>query len=250
MMACNQIEKYLYKRADGIIAAQEFADKHVENQGGSDAHYAYISNAVDLNDCPDVENFTNKKKEKFIVTYIGAMGKANGVDEVLDAAKLVKNKNIEFHFMGDGPLLKQFLDRLKSENISNVLFHSPVAKKDVYKHITSADAFIVNIPNEKPYEYGLAHNKVFDYMVMGRPTIIATNTTHNPINEYNAGINVASNDAQGMANAADKLYMLSNKELEKMGQNARRGIEEKYNFENQGRLLDCALKTVLKKFKK
>ncbi len=54
-----------------------------------------------------VEGIANIGKDDFVAIFCGAHGIANGLDAVLDAAKVLINRNersIKFLFIGDGKL--------------------------------------------------------------------------------------------------------------------------------------------------
>lgn len=240
ILLMGAFEKYLYRASDAIIVAQEKACEHIEQRGGDKAKVFYIPNGVDLDVLPHVPAPV-QKSAKLKVMYIGAMGFANGVEEVIDCAALVDPAEAEFFLMGDGHLRAKLEEKTVAAGLKHVKFVPPVAKSDVYAHIADADAFIVNIPAKKPYSYGIAHNKIFDYMAMARPTIIATNTQDNPITEYDAGILVPSNDAKGMSEAVKRLVSMPLREREAMGLCGRKGIEEKYNFSILGMQLERIL---------
>lgn len=240
ILLMGAFEKYLYRASDRIIVAQEKAHEHIVQRGGSREKVFYIPNGVDLDVLPKA-TAPSAKNDKFKVMYIGAMGFANGVEEVIDCAALVDPDVAEFYLMGDGHLRAKLEQKVAAAGFKHVKFVPPVAKSDVYAKIADADAFIVNIPAKRPYDFGIAHNKIFDYMAMSRPTIIATNTSDNPITEYKAGILVPSNDVKGMSKAVKRLAAMSLEERTEMGLLGRRGIEERYNFALLGKELERVL---------
>jgi glycosyltransferase involved in cell wall biosynthesis len=150
------IEKYLYRNADAILAAQPLTSQHVQEQGGSKGKIFFIPNGVDLSQLP--ATVTAPPNEIFTVMYIGAMGLANGMFEILDAAKILKGRKVEFQMIGDGPLRHALMEKARTENIDNIVFRAAVPKTEIYAAMQNADAYIVNIPDKKPYRYGLAHN--------------------------------------------------------------------------------------------
>lgn len=247
ILLMGAFEKYLYRASDAIIVAQEKAYRHIEQRGGDKGKVFYIPNGVDLDVLPEVAA-PLQKNTKLKVMYIGAMGFANGVEEVIECAALVDPDVAEFYLMGDGHLRARLEQKVTATGLNHVKFIPPVAKSDVYAHIAEADVFIVNIPAKKPYDFGIAHNKIFDYMAMSRPTIIATNTAENPVTEYNAGILVPSNDIKGMSEAIYRLADMSLEARIAMGSSGRRGIEEKYNFSRLGKQLEHILVDVTARY--
>jgi len=245
------IEKQLYRRAGSIVVAQQHADRHIaERCADVDvSKVCYVPNGADLSVCPKPRMRRGELNAgRFRVMYIGAMGNANGVEEIIDAAACVTDNRVEFVLMGDGPLRKQLELRAKKAGRDNVIFLPPVPRDEVYLRMQDADVFIVNVPDKKPYRYGLAHNKIFDYMAVARPTVIATNTQENPISDCDAGILVPSNDAKQMAVAVEALANKGRDELDAMGQRARKAVEDVYDFSILAKKLEAALLKVLKAY--
>ncbi|TDA37062.1 MAG: hypothetical protein DSO07_12970, partial [Thermoproteota archaeon] len=67
--------------------------------------------------CPPV----SKVKKNFIIVYSGAFSVAYDFDQVLCAAKLLKNENVKFVLQGGGELLGYLKDKVKELNLKNVI---------------------------------------------------------------------------------------------------------------------------------
>jgi glycosyltransferase involved in cell wall biosynthesis len=73
-------------------------------------------------------------------------------------------------------------------------------------------------------------NKLYDYMAMGRPTLIALNAANNPIAESGGGVTVPPGDAVALANAIEQLAGLPETDLQSIGQKARAYVEQHNDF--------------------
>src|SRR5690606_40926620 len=63
------------------------------------------------------------KEETFKLIHFGALGVANGIETILDAAKLIKNdSSIQFVFLGGGSTEKELMSICKKEGLDNVVF--------------------------------------------------------------------------------------------------------------------------------
>ena len=132
-----------------------------------------IPNGCDLN---LVYNITkNKKDKKFIVVFTGAHGFANGLDAVLDAAKiLIQNGeiDIEIQFIGDGVLKPKLIKRVEVENIKNCKFIDPMPKNDLFTYLQKeANVGLMILDNIPAFYYGTSPNKFFDYISLGLPVL-------------------------------------------------------------------------------
>ena len=132
-----------------------------------------IPNGCDLN---LVYNITKNKKDKqFIVVFTGAHGFANGLDAVLDAAKiLIQNGeiDIEIQFIGDGVLKPKLIKRVEVENIKNCKFIDPMPKDDLFTYLQKeANVGLMILNNIPAFYYGTSPNKFFDYISLGLPVL-------------------------------------------------------------------------------
>lgn len=79
----------------------------------------------------------------------------------------------------------------------------------------------------------LGNTKLFEYMEAGLPVICTNfNVWNNIIKEYKCGICIEPKDANEISNAINYLY--DNPQIaHKMGENSRRAVLEKYNWNSQ-----------------
>jgi len=53
-------------------------------------------------DAMALRNKHNVSKDSFVITYVGAYGVANHLDQILETANILRDKNIVFWLIGDG----------------------------------------------------------------------------------------------------------------------------------------------------
>lgn len=183
-----------------------------------------IPNGCDLN---LIEKKTHKNNnEEFVAVFIGAHGIANGLDNVLDAAKVLLDKgrnDIFIQFIGDGMLKPKLQKRARREGLTNCCFLDPMSKNELFAYLKeSANVGLMILDNVPSFYYGTSPNKFFDYLSLGLPVInnypgwLAEIITRNQ-----CGIAVPPNDPEAFADSLIKLK--DNPSLrEKMGKNALR----------------------------
>jgi glycosyltransferase involved in cell wall biosynthesis len=230
------LEKFLYKRADKIIVLLPRANEYIEKLGISPEKIVWIPNGVDF------ERFQFKNggslrdetytSDEFIVTYTGAIGKANNLDVAIEAAKILQKDypNIKFLFVGDGPEKGRLLEIVKKEKINNVEFRPPVAKNKIVEIILKSDALFFHLQDSPIFKYGISSNKLFDYLASGKPIIFSSNSINNPVEEAKAGITVPPDNPQALADAIIKLYKMSPEERRAMGLNGRKYVEKYHSL--------------------
>ncbi|ACK41873.1 MULTISPECIES: glycosyltransferase family 4 protein [Dictyoglomus] len=230
------LEKFLYKRADKIIVLLPRANEYIEKLGISPEKIVWIPNGVDF------ERFQFKNggslrdetytSDEFIVTYTGAIGKANNLDVAVEAAKILQKDypNIKFLFVGDGPEKGRLLEIVKKEKINNLEFKAPLPKDRIVEIIQKADVLFLALKDSPLYKYGISLNKLFDYLASGKPIIFSSNSINNPVDEAKAGITVPPDNPQALADAIIKLYKMSPEERRAMGLNGRKYVEKYHSI--------------------
>lgn len=112
-------------------------------------------------------------KGKFVVSYIGALGVANGLDYLLACAAATARKNSRVHFLicGDGamlPVLKKSAIRLSLANLSFIPFQNRAGVQEI---MNITDANFISYQPVKILETG-SPNKYFDGLAAGKLTIV------------------------------------------------------------------------------
>lgn len=119
-------------------------------------------------------NFNVNKKIKLV--YAGAFGLANGIDNILNEAKILLELGydkdfFQFDFYGTGMKQQHLINRVKNENITNCKFYSSVPKIELKKIFHQYDLGVMSLENIKEFHYGTSPNKFFDYISSGMPVI-------------------------------------------------------------------------------
>ena len=210
-----KLEKYLYKKADRIIFLGENFNYILSL--GIDKNKIYtVSNGVDLEEFDKNMNSPIKLDiEKFNITYTGAVGIANNLDELLDLAKLIDNDAIIFNIVGHGPLKEHLKNRVEKEKILNVKFYEPIDKIFVPSLLKSSDILIVLLLNIDLYKVGMSLNKVFEYLASSRPILFYGNTVSDYVARSNSGISVPAGEILKLRDV--------------LGKKGRKYVEENYD---------------------
>ena len=187
----------------------------------------------------DNSEILQKFKDKFVVTYIGGFDIHRGLESVIKAMPEVIKEclNIKLVLVGKGKNLKALVRLSQNLEVEKyILFEGwqPPSKLPIY--IKASD--ICLIPHLKTvHTDNTIPHKLFHYMLLEKP-VVATNC--NPIeriiNEIKCGLVYESNDSNGLAERITKLY--KNSKLRKeFGLNGKKGVIEKYNWENTSKNL-------------
>ena len=127
--------------------------------------------------CPIPENTkvvrSNALENKFVVSYIGAVGVANGLDYFIECARACDQQGLKVHFVicGDGALLARHKCSVSRLNLSNFTFLPFTNRTGVRDLLNITDAVFVCY---KPYEIleTGSPNKYFDGLAAGKLILI------------------------------------------------------------------------------
>jgi len=109
-------------------------------------------------------------KSKFVVGYLGTIGLASGLENIVLAAKLLKEEPIVFFLVGAGAL-KDKLIRLTSElELHNIIFTGRQLKEDMPRFWSVCDVSLIHLRNDKVFSTVIP-SKIFESMAMGLPII-------------------------------------------------------------------------------
>jgi glycosyltransferase involved in cell wall biosynthesis len=197
------LERFVYARSARLIALSPGIEAALPAD-----RTVLVPNAADLDlfdpDAP---------RGPFQVAYFGAMGEANDLSAVIEAARLVPD--VRFVLMGDGKRRAE----LERTAPANVRFASG-DKADVARLAAESSACLT-VFKDVPVLATNSPNKLFDTFAAGRAAIVNMDGWMRELVETNkAGIYVRAGDA---ADLAEKLAWLRDNpdEAERMGRNAR-----------------------------
>ncbi|MDI9636801.1 glycosyltransferase family 4 protein [Kamptonema cortianum] len=238
------MERRLYRSADHIVSLLPGAPDHCVSLGAKRERTTWIPNGVDLSLIPSESPLPTN--EQFTITFAGAHGLANGLDTVLDAARLVESEKILFRLIGDGPEKNRLVQRKEDEGIKNVEFLDAVPKSRIYSWLSQSDAFVMLLKASDVFRWGVSPNKLFDYMASQRPVIFAVNSSNSPVEEAQCGIRIEPDNPDALAKAARQLKDLSPNERLEMGQRGRDYVVNNHGFEGLTDRLENVFESVLR----
>ncbi|QYA44580.1 glycosyltransferase family 4 protein [Macrococcoides bohemicum] len=168
-------EEYFYKKADKIIVLFPKADQYIISRGIDKEKIIYLPNGYSNIDKEPLENQEISKIQAAIsVTYIGSMGLANNIEDIIDFAHLCRDLPIKFILIGDGSKKVSLLKKVEDLNIDNVFFFDSIRKNQVQTALEHTTFSIISIKDSPLYKYGFSMNKIFDYLNAEKPIIMIT----------------------------------------------------------------------------
>ncbi|MCB0880244.1 MAG: glycosyltransferase family 4 protein [Thermoleophilia bacterium] len=229
----HRLERFLYRRSDAIIPLSPGMEDGVLAAGADPAKVVTIPNAsdTDLFD-PAVRDRALLDRfdvgDRFVAVHAGMMGPANGLDYVLEAARVLHERgddSIRILVIGEGGTRQRLIERATELGLTNIDFPGSVVKQELGAIVSSCDAGIVSFA-DFPVLATNSPNKLFDALAAGLPCVVNSNGWTRPlVVDHDAG---AYADVRDPAQLADELQRLQRdpKLRARQGANARRLAEQ------------------------
>ena len=229
------LERRLYDGAERIVVLSEGARETLAGRGIPAEKLVLIPNAADLDVFrPDVvdDGFRTKHdlEGRFVALYAGAMGRANGLDQLVDAADALRrwgDDRIMAVALGDGGERPRLEERAQELGLSNLLFLPAVPKEELAGIVGAADVTLTIFAPYPVLETN-SPNKFFDSLAAGKPVVVNLDGwLRRLVEEHDAGVWVPAGNAEGLAGALSSLAANPAK-VEAMGRNARALAEREF----------------------
>lgn len=249
LAAAERLERAIYKRAAAVTCVTRGFVEHVRASGASQDRVKFLPNGT----VPEL--FDPQRRDpriraalgaqgRFVVGYVGLHGIAQGLDAVLDAARLLRDDGgIRFLFVGEGPVKHRLVARAEQEGLANVRFQPQVPVDEVAPWLNACDVLLVPL-RRLDLLTTFVPSKLFDLMCCARPVILMVDGEAREIlEEARAGVFVEPEDSAALAETIRRLAAVP-EECRAMGERGRTYVLGRYLRENQARELDTLLRAV------
>jgi glycosyltransferase involved in cell wall biosynthesis len=169
--------KYIYAKADLILVqSQAFEQKILSINNKCNVLYLpnfapseYEKN-IDL-----IYKSTHRVNEIFEVVYAGNLGRAQNLDVILKAFKLlVPYKKIKFYLIGEGSYKENLIKQTKELNLHNVVFVEFLPLKNLKKRIKRSSLLLLSLKENEVLNLTIP-SKFQAYLTFGKPILVAAN---------------------------------------------------------------------------
>ncbi|MEL7390928.1 MAG: glycosyltransferase family 4 protein, partial [Pseudomonadota bacterium] len=232
----NWIEGRAYAKADRVVSNLERAVEHMTSRGMDRRKFAWIPNGISL---PEVENPEPVEEafeaqipsHGFLIVYIGSLGAANALEKFIEAAaKLQDMADIHVLVVGQGRARSELERRRDDLGLTNVHFLGPVAKRQVQSLLALCDACYIGWRDSSLYRWGIAANKLPEYLYSGKPILHSFGGEGDPVERFDTGLTVLPENSQAIAEGVRRLYAMPEDERRAMGENGRKAATEHYDY--------------------
>jgi len=169
----KKLESIIYNSATGFILSVPGFKNYIKIKYKNQKHKPILPliNGVSNNFIKIVESKKIKPDKRFTVLFSGNMGLAQGLETIIEAAKLVDKYPIDFRLIGNGICREKLELKVKHMDLKNVIFNDSVSRFELIKWIKKSSICLAPLINSSLFQTALP-SKMFEYMACGRPVIV------------------------------------------------------------------------------
>ena len=240
IMLMQWAEDFAYRKADRVVSMLPYAAEHMQRHGMAPHKFAHVPNGVDPAEwrgpgTPIPQEHGDalarlKAEGRFILGYAGSHGVANALTFLVNSAPMLQGYPIALVLVGQGPEKEALRQQARHSGLTNVGFLSPVSKAAMPALLTAMDACFIGSNRKSIYRFGVCPNKLFDYMMAGRPVIHAIEAPGDLVAVSGCGISIPPENPRAIADAVLRLMALRPTERQAMGQRGRQYILAHHDY--------------------
>lgn len=234
-------EDFGYRKADTVVSMLPCAKDYMTEHGMAPEKYVVIPNGVDVAEWQGASEplpaehrmrlAELKADKRFIVGYAGGHGLANALDFLLQAAsQLPQDSGVHLVLVGDGPDKAALVSQAQALGLNNVSFLPSIPKRAVPAFLAECDALYIGWRKLPIYRFGINPNKLFDYLMAGKPVLHSVEAGNDMVLDAGAGISVAAEDPAAIADALQRLAALTPNQRGRMGAAGKAYVLAKHDY--------------------
>ena len=185
---------------------------------------------------------------KFVASYIGTMGNAHGLETLLEAATLLRERapNVLFLLVGEGAEKARIVSLARSRGLANVRFVGQQAREKIPAYITASDACLVLLKKSELFKTVLP-TKMLEFMSCARPVILGVDGhARKVLEQANAGIFITPEDPAALADAV--MQLADDPALrESLGRNGRQHVLQYFSRQHTAKIYLDVLQDLLER---
>jgi glycosyltransferase involved in cell wall biosynthesis len=208
------LERLAYRRAWRLVALAPGIKREIERKASvPPARVLMVPNGSDTAGLWPVDRPVRRhlpvEPGDFVLGYAGTLGLANGLDAVLDAARVLKRRGVAgvtFVLVGDGREKARLERRAAAEGLDRVRFAGLVGKARYNDVLAEFDVGLQVLMNVEGFHYGTSPNKFFDYLAAGKPVLVNyPGWMSDLVTGHGCGLAVRPDDPEAFADAVERL---------------------------------------------
>lgn len=234
----GRLAAFLYRRADQIVVVTPaFRERLMRDWQVPAEKLSLVQNGVETalfsprHADPQLRSELSAGN-KFVVSFIGTLGLAHGLETLIDAAERLHREapDVSFMILGEGADRRRIVDLARSRRLNNVRFIPQQPRERIPAYICASDACLVLLRKSEVFET-VVPTKMLEFMSCARPVILGVKGQAQQILEdARGGICVDPGNAETLCAAI--LRLRRNEPLQnELGRNGREYIVQRLSRE-------------------
>jgi glycosyltransferase involved in cell wall biosynthesis len=232
------VAQFLYEHAAHIVVVTPaFKDRLIDDWRVSSEKISIVANGVETEvfaPVPPSATLDLRKQlnaqNKFLVSYIGTMGNAHGLETLLDSASQLQHRSpdVLFLLLGEGAEKDRIRSLAQSRGLTNVQFLDQQPREKIPAFIAASDACLVLLKKADVFKT-VTPTKMLEFMSCCRPVILGVDgQARQIVEEADAGIAIEPENPDALVAAMERLN--ADRELGRaMGQKGRDYIVKNFS---------------------
>ena len=233
------IAAFLYRNSDHIVVVTPaFKEYLIEHRHISPKKISVVENGVETDlfssrasSDPSSDLRTELDAEgKFVVSYIGTIGNAHGLQTLVDAAAKLQSlaPRILFLLVGEGAEKEQLVSLARSRGLTNMRFVDQQSREKIPAYICASDACLVLLKKNDIFKTVIP-SKMLEFMSCARPVILGVEgEAQRILEEARAGVCIEPENSSALAEAVSRLAQDA-QACETMGRKGRRYVVQHFS---------------------
>jgi len=174
-----RLERACYSQAKKIIVVTQGIFDNLIQRGIPEEQLSLIPNGANT----DLFQFHPEARarirdemawnENFVVVYAGIHGIAQGLEYIVDTARLLEHDSrVHFVLIGDGPQKRNIVDLVQRYKLTNLTFINEQPREVIPNYLSAADVALIPLRNLDIFK-GALPSKIFDAWACNLPVIIS-----------------------------------------------------------------------------
>ena len=232
---CQAAETAAYRDADVVVSMLPKVHDYMASRGLDLRKLHIVPNGISLDEWPqsgqgtlpplreDVASAITAQRAvgRTVVAFAGSMGLPNALDVLLDAAVLLRFEPIAIVMVGDGHERERLAQCIAVAGLQNVVMLPPLPKAQIPSLLALIDIAYIGWQRVPIYRFGIAPNKLMDYMMAGCAVLHSVEAGNDPVAESGCGLTVAPESPNAVADGLRQLAALPADQRRAMGERGR-----------------------------
>jgi len=231
----KKIYDWSYNNFDNLIVIGRDMEELISSKANKCKNISLIPNWCDEKKITPVKKENNsiikkfKLEDKIVFSFVGNFGLVQGIQNLLDAASLVKNDKFVLLFIGDGAEKKRIENYISQNKNTNVIYAGKYPSEEENNFLNACDVSIISLSDSM---YGLGvPSKSYYNMAAAKPLLYIGNENTEiakVINENKIGWICGSSNPKLLAEKID--LICEEKDLfSDIGSRSRKTVVENYS---------------------